>query len=80
MFYQLMSITGAVLVLIAFGCLQTGKMDRRDRWFNILNFVGSLLLGFTAVHDRQWGFIALEFIWAAFSVPPLFQSKKAPTT
>jgi hypothetical protein len=72
-----MSVTGAALVLIAFGCLQTGKLDRRDRWFNILNFVGSILLGAVAVHDRRWGFIALEFIWAAFSVPPLFQKKAA---
>ena len=70
-----MSVTGAVLVLIAFGCLQTGKLDRRDRWFNILNFVGSVLLGAVAVHDRRWGFIGLEFIWAAFSVPPLFARK-----
>ena len=77
MFYQLMSVTGAVLVLIAFGCLQTGKLDRRDRWFNVLNFVGSVLLGAVAVHDQRWGFIALEFIWAAFSVPPLFQKKAA---
>jgi hypothetical protein len=76
-FYQLMSVTGAVLVLIAFGCLQTGKLDRRDRWFNVLNFVGSVLLGAVAVHDQRWGFIALEFIWAAFSVPPLFQKKAA---
>jgi hypothetical protein len=79
-FYQLMSVTGAVLVLVAFGCLQTGKMDRRDRWFNILNFVGSVLLGLTAVHDRRWGFIGLEFIWAAFSVPPLFHKKSARPT
>jgi hypothetical protein len=67
-----MSITGAILVLIGFGALQLGKLDRRDRWFNLLNLVGSLLLGAVAVHDRRWGFIGLEFIWAAFSVPPLF--------
>jgi len=76
-FYQLMSVSGAVLVLIAFGCLQTGKLDRRDRWFNILNFVGSVMLGAVAVHDRRLGFIGLEFIWAAFSVPPLFHRKPA---
>ena len=70
-----MSVTGAVLVLVAFACLQTGKLDRRDRWFNILNFVGSMLHGFVAVHDRRWGFIGLEFIWAALSVPPLFHRK-----
>ena len=72
-----MSVTGAVLVLVAFGCLQTGKLDRRDRWFNLLNLVGSLMLGAVAVHDHRWGFIGLEFIWAAFSVPPLFQRRVA---
>jgi hypothetical protein len=72
-----MSVTGAVLVLVAFACLQTGKLDRRDRWFNVLNFVGSMMLGFVAVHDRRWGFIGLEFIWAALSVPPLFHRKAA---
>ena len=77
MFYQLMSVTGAVLVLVAFACLQTGKLDRRDQWFNVLNFVGSMMLGFVAVHDRRWGFIGLEFIWAALSVPPLFHRKTA---
>lgn len=76
MVYQLTSILGAVLVLIGFGGLQMGKLDRRDRWFNVLNLVGSILLGLVAVHDRRYGFIALEFIWAAFSLPPLFQSKK----
>jgi hypothetical protein len=75
-----MSVTGAVLVLVAFGCLQTGKLDRRDRWFNLLNFVGSVMLGAVAVHDRRWGFIGLEFIWAAFSVPPLFHKKAARST
>jgi len=75
-----MSVTGAVLVLVAFGCLQTGKLDRRDRWFNLLNLVGSLMLGAVAVHDHRWGFIGLEFIWAAFSVPPLFQRSEARTT
>lgn len=80
MFYQLMSVTGAVLVLVAFGCLQTGKLDRHDRWFNLLNFVGSMMLGAVAVHDRRWGFIGLEFIWAAFSVPPLFHRRPARST
>jgi hypothetical protein len=72
-----MSITGAVLVLVGFAGLQMGKLDRRDRWFNILNFVGSMLLGFVALHDRRWGFIGLEFIWAGLSVPPLFHRKPA---
>lgn len=73
MFYQLMSVTGAVLVLAGYALLQTGKLDRQNKWFNLLNFVGSFLLGIVAVHNRSWGFIGLEFIWAALSVPPLFR-------
>lgn len=77
MFYQLMSVTGAVLVLVAFACLQTGKLDRENKWFNVLNFVGSFLLGLVAVHNKSWGFIGLEFIWAALSLPPLFRRSAA---
>jgi uncharacterized membrane protein len=72
-----MSVTGAVLVLIAFACLQMGKLDRESRWFNLLNFVGSFLLGLVAVHNQSWGFIGLEFIWAALSLPPLFRKPAA---
>ena len=73
MFYQLMSVTGAVLVLVAIACLQTGKHDRRERWFNVLHILRTMMLGFVAVHDHRWGFIGLEFIWAALSVPPRFR-------
>jgi hypothetical protein len=69
--YQLISLLGAVVVLIGFAGLQTGRLDRRSVWFNALNLIGSLFLLWVAVHDRRAGFIALEAIWAAFSIPPL---------
>lgn len=71
--YQIVSTTGAALVLVAFAGLQRGWMSREDRSFNLLNFVGSLLLGWVAVVDGRWGFIMLEFIWALLSVPPLLK-------
>ena len=71
MLYQLISLVGAAIVLVAFAGLQIGRLDRRDPWFNILNLAGSALLFWVAVHDRRAGFIALEAIWAAFSIPPL---------
>jgi hypothetical protein len=69
--YQLISLFGAGLVLVAFGGLQLGRLDRRGVWFNGLNLAGSVFLLWVAVHDRRLGFIALEAIWAAFSIPPL---------
>ncbi|HEX6535806.1 MAG TPA: hypothetical protein VF041_14505 [Gemmatimonadaceae bacterium] len=74
--YQIVSTTGAVLVLVGFAGLQRGWMSRDDRSFNLLNLVGSLLLGWVAVTDGRWGFILLEFIWAALSVPPLLRRRE----
>jgi hypothetical protein len=76
--YQLISLIGAGVVLVGFAGLQTGRMDRRGVWFNALNLVGSLFLLWVAVHDRRAGFIALEAIWALFSIPPLAMRARAP--
>jgi len=75
--YQLISLAGAAVVLVGFIGLQLGRMDRTGAWFNALNLAGSLLLLWVAVHDQRAGFIALELIWAAFSVPPLARRARA---
>jgi hypothetical protein len=74
-FYQLVSLTGAALVLLGYVALQMGKLSRDDRWFNLLNFVGAGLLSWVAIVDRRWGFIVLEVMWALLSVPPLLRAK-----
>ena len=75
MFYQLVSLTGAALVLLGYAALQMGKLGRDDRLFNLLNFVGSGLLSWVAIVDRRWGFIVLEVLWALLSVPPLLRGR-----
>lgn len=74
--YQIVSVSGAVLVLIGYTGLQRGWMSRDDRSFNLLNLVGSALLAWIAIADRRWGFILLELAWALLSVPPLL--RRAP--
>ena len=73
MFYQLLSLVGAAFVLGAYAALQAGRLDRTDRSFNLFNFVGSALLTWVAVVDRRAGFIALEGLWAIFSLVPLLR-------
>ncbi|HEY7877042.1 MAG TPA: hypothetical protein VIC55_02385 [Gemmatimonadaceae bacterium] len=75
--YQVVSVTGAVLVLIGYMCLQRGWLSREDRTFNLLNLVGSALLAWIAIADRRWGFILLEVAWALLSVPPLLRRPRA---
>lgn len=77
MLYQLLSLAGAALVLIAFIALQLGRMEREDVAFNLLNFAGSVLLGAVAVADHRLGFIILEVAWAVFSLVPLVRRRPA---
>lgn len=73
--YQIVSLTGAALVLAGFAGLQRGWLSREDRLFNALNFLGSALLAWIAIIDRRWGFILLEVIWALLSLPPLLRGR-----
>lgn len=77
MFYQVISVIGAILILVAYILLQLGRMDRTNRWFSIMNFVGSALLTWVAVIDWRVGFIFLEAAWALLSMPGMFRRAAA---
>ncbi len=77
MIYQTISLLGASLILAAYIGLQFGRMNRDDRMFNILNFVGSALLAWVAVVDWRLGFILLEGAWALLSIPGMFRRRRA---
>lgn len=65
---QLIQIVGALLILVAFAAAQFGAMDQHSRVYLVLNFVGSLILAVLAWHERQWGFLLLESVWAVVSL------------
>jgi len=65
---QLVQIVGALLILVAFAAAQFGAMDPHSRVYLVLNFVGSLILAVLAWHERQWGFLLLETVWAIVSL------------
>ncbi len=73
MLYQLTSLLGAAMILVAYVAYQRGRMGKEDRIYNLLNFVGSGLLTWIAAVDRRWGFIVLEGSWALLSLWPLLR-------
>lgn len=74
MLYQIISLIGAALILAAYVALQRSWLDRTDRLFNLLNFIGSILLTGVALVDHRLGFIVLEGAWALLSLPGIFRT------
>ena len=67
MWRQSASFLGAMLILIAYAGHQMGWMNPRRTAYNILNAVGSAILGYIAFHPFQLGFVILEVMWTVIS-------------
>lgn len=75
---QIVNIAGAFLILGAYAANQRGWIGPPDRSYNLMNVVGALLLLWVAIVDVRWGFIILEAVWAAVSVPRLIRPPERP--
>jgi hypothetical protein len=64
---QLVQVFGSLLILVAFAAAQRGALSPHSRSYLLLNLVGSAILTILAAHERQWGFLLLEFCWALVS-------------
>ncbi|MGI6549584.1 MAG: CBU_0592 family membrane protein [Syntrophomonadales bacterium] len=76
--WQWLSVLGALMILAAFALSQTGRADREDRLYNLLNLVGSAILVVIAIREVQAGFIILEGAWAVLSLYALIRFRPKP--
>ncbi len=74
MIIQIISVLGALMILIAYGMIQHGLWRELDPRYLALNLVGSVVLGIVAVLERQAGFIVLEIAWTILATMGIIQA------
>ncbi len=75
-FTTFIGVMGALLVLVAFVCNQLGKWRDDYLIYDLVNFLGSLLLVVYASLLLSWPFLILNLVWMGLSVRDLFTDFK----
>jgi hypothetical protein len=75
--WQALSFVGALLILVAYIAHQMEWIDSRPPLYNVLNAVGSGILGYMAFFPFRLGFVFLEVTWVAISIYAMFRHRTA---
>jgi hypothetical protein len=65
--YDLISIIGVVMILVAYFLLQTEKMNSQGYGYSTLNIVGSSFILYSLSYDWNLSAVIIEICWIIIS-------------
>jgi hypothetical protein len=72
----LIGVAGGLIILVFFLLNQFHKTDEDNFWYDAGNLLGSALLMLYAYLIGSWPFLALNAVWAAFSLKDVIWRKR----
>ena len=66
--YDLLGLVGAALFVIAFGGMQTEKLDPHKPPALLMNLAGAVLILISLVHDFNLASFVLETVWGLIAL------------
>ncbi len=73
---QLLSFSGAMLILIGYLGHQMKWLDARRPFYNLVNTLGAAILAYIALRPLQIGFAIMEVTWTVTSVIALIAAMR----
>ena len=74
---QIISLAGAMTILVAFTLQQWGHWKSGDAAYLWANTVGAGVLTAVAWEESQWGFLLMESVWTLVSAHGLIKRARA---
>ncbi len=76
-FYQLVSVLGSVLLLAAYGGLQTGRIKTDSYFYQLANLLGAACLTYSVIKPFNTGVFITELMWTVFSLVGVYKLVQA---
>lgn len=70
--YEIIGWIGALLLVIAYYLIQTGRVGQFNKVYIYLNVIGSILIVINAWANRAYPSTVLNVVWAAIGILTLF--------
>lgn len=65
--FEILGWTGMVMIVLAYFGVSTGRLKSDEPFFQWMNLLGSIAIGFNVFAKKAWPAVTLEVVWAGIA-------------